>query len=49
MLIHVHQGDKPSVKSFPDEVSAKLAALKGAAPPREQFAPGSRKIEIKPR
>jgi acyl-CoA thioester hydrolase len=49
MLIHVHQGDKPSVKSFPDEVSAKLDALKSAAPPREQFAPGSRKLEIRPR
>jgi acyl-CoA thioester hydrolase len=49
MLIHVHQGDKLSVKSFPDEVSAKLDALKSAAPPREQFAPGSRKLEIRPR
>jgi len=48
MLIHVHQGDKPSVRSFPDDVSAKLAALKSAAPPRERFAPGSRKIEMKP-
>jgi acyl-CoA thioester hydrolase len=48
MLIHVHQGDKPSVRSFPDDVSAKLAALKSAALPREQFAPASRKIEMKP-
>jgi acyl-CoA thioester hydrolase len=48
MLIHVHQGDKPSVKSFPEEVSAKLAALKSAAAPRAEFAPGSRKIELKP-
>jgi acyl-CoA thioester hydrolase len=48
MLIHVHQGDKPSVQSFPDTVSAKLAALKSAAPPHQQFAPGSRKIAIKP-
>src|SRR6267154_6095101 len=28
MLLHVHQGQKPAVASFPDEVSAKLEALK---------------------
>jgi acyl-CoA thioesterase FadM len=48
MLIHVHQGEKPSIKNFPEEVITKLAALKSAAPPREQFAPGSRKIELIP-
>ncbi len=49
MLIHVHQGDVPSIKPFPDDVSAKLAALKSAAPPRDEFMPGSRKIELVPR
>jgi acyl-CoA thioester hydrolase len=49
MLLHVHQGDKPSVASFPDEVSAKLEALKVSPDAREAFGPGSRKIELKRR
>jgi acyl-CoA thioester hydrolase len=48
LLLHVHQGDKPSVASFPDEVSARLAALKAPAA-REAFGPSSRKIELKRR
>jgi acyl-CoA thioester hydrolase len=48
MLIHVHQGDKPSIQAFPEPVNAKLAALKSAALPRDQFAPGSRRIELIP-
>jgi acyl-CoA thioester hydrolase len=49
MLLHVHQGDKPTVASFPDEVSAKLEALKVPPAARESFGPGSRKIELKRR
>jgi acyl-CoA thioester hydrolase len=49
MLLHVRQGDKPGVAPFPDEVSAKLDALKVSAGFREEFAPISRKIEIKRR
>jgi acyl-CoA thioesterase FadM len=49
MLLHVHQGDKPSVASFPDEVSAKLEALKVSPDAREAFGPSSRKIELKRR
>lgn len=49
MLLHVHQGDKPAVASFPDEVSAKLGELKRSAAAREAFGPGSRKIEMKRR
>jgi acyl-CoA thioester hydrolase len=49
MLLHVHQGDKPSVTSFPDEVSAKLESLKVPADAREAFGPSSRKIELKRR
>ena len=49
MLLHVHQGDKPSVTSFPDEVSAKLEALKVFPGSRESFGPSSRKIELKSR
>lgn len=49
MLLHVHQGDKPGVAAFPDEVSAKLDALKVSATFREEFVPISRKIELKRR
>jgi acyl-CoA thioester hydrolase len=49
MLIHVHQGEKPSVKPFPDDVSAKLEAFRAPAEAVEAFGPGSRKIEIKRR
>jgi len=49
MLLHVHQGDKPTVTSFPDEVSAKLEALKVSPDAREAFGPSSRKIELKRR
>ena len=49
MLLHVHQGDKPAVAAFPDEVSAKLEALKVSAAIREAFRPTSRKIELKRR
>jgi acyl-CoA thioester hydrolase len=49
MLLHVHQGDKPTVASFPEEVSAKLEALRAAPAARDAFGPGSRKIELKRR
>jgi acyl-CoA thioester hydrolase len=49
MLLHVHQGEKPAAASFPDEVLAKLEALKLSAAARDAFAPGSRKIELKRR
>jgi acyl-CoA thioester hydrolase len=49
MLLHVHQGDKPGVASFPDEVTAKLEALKVSPVTREAFGPSSRKIELKRR
>ncbi len=49
MLLHVHQGEKPGVASFPEEVTSMLAALKVGAAEREAFGPGSRKIEMKRR
>jgi acyl-CoA thioesterase FadM len=49
MLLHVHQGDKPTVAAFPEEVSVKLEALKASPASRETFGPGSRKIELKRR
>jgi acyl-CoA thioester hydrolase len=49
MLLHVHQGESPSVASFPEEVTALLEGLKVSAAAREAFEPGSRKIEMKRR
>jgi acyl-CoA thioester hydrolase len=49
LLLHVHQGEKPSAASFPAEVAAKLEALKAAPAERDAFGPGSRKIELKRR
>jgi acyl-CoA thioester hydrolase len=49
MLLHVHQGEKPTVAPFPDEVSAQLEALKMSAASGEAFGPSSRKIELKRR
>ena len=49
MLLHVHQGEKPGVAAFPDDVSAKLDELKVSAGVREEFGPISRKIELKRR
>lgn len=49
MLLHVRQGDKPGVAAFPDDIAAKLEALKVSAAFREAFGPISRKIELKRR
>ena len=49
MLLHVHQGDKPTAASFPDEVSARLEALKVPPASRAAFVPSSRTIELKRR
>jgi acyl-CoA thioester hydrolase len=49
MLLHVHQGEKPGVASFPEKVTAMLEGLKLSAAEREAFGPGSRKIEMKRR
>ena len=49
MLLHVHQGEKPSSAPFPEAVQAKLAALQPPEAEREAFAPRSRKIELKRR
>ena len=49
MLLHVHQGDKPTAASFPDEISARLEALKVPPASRAAFVPSSRTIELKRR
>jgi len=49
MLIHVQQGEKVSVTPFPEEVSAKLAALRISPAAREEFGPGSRTIQLQRR
>ncbi len=49
MLLHVHQGDKPAVASFPPEVLERLEALKLSPGALAARGPGSRKIELKRR
>ncbi len=49
MLLHVHQGDKPSSAPFPDEVQLQLEGLRAPPALREAFAPSSRKIELQRR
>jgi acyl-CoA thioester hydrolase len=47
LLMHIHQGEKPSSSPFPEAVIEKLRALKISSAAREAFAPASRKIELK--
>lgn len=47
MLLHVHQGETVRAAPFPEDIAARLAALKACAPPVERFSPGSRAILIK--
>ena len=49
LLLHVHQGEKPTVAPFPDAVIAKLEAFKVAPDVRAAFVPSSRQIELKRR
>jgi acyl-CoA thioester hydrolase len=49
MLLHVHQGEKPGVVSFPPEISARLDCLRLAPEALAKRGPGSRKIELKRR
>jgi len=49
MLMHVHQGAKPAAAPFPENVTAKLSALKSSPAVRDAYGPLSRKIELKHR
>ena len=49
MLLHVHQGEKPGVVSFPPEIAARLEALKLSPEALAKRGLGSRKIELKQR
>jgi acyl-CoA thioester hydrolase len=49
MLLHVHQGAKPSSAPFPPEVSQRLEALKLTPAALAERGLGSRKIELKRR
>jgi acyl-CoA thioester hydrolase len=49
MLLHVHQGDKPSSASFPPEVEGQLESLKLSPAALAARGLGSRKIELKRR
>jgi acyl-CoA thioester hydrolase len=49
MLLHVIQGEQPASASFPDEVLARIESFKPSAAEIAQFAPMSRRIELKRR
>jgi acyl-CoA thioester hydrolase len=49
MLLHVHQGDKPSVAAFPPEITQRLETLKLTPAALAARGLGSRKIELKRR
>jgi acyl-CoA thioester hydrolase len=49
LLLHVHQGAKPSSAAFPAEVERTLQSLKIAQAARAGWGPGSRKIELQRR
>jgi acyl-CoA thioester hydrolase len=46
LLLHVHQGDKPSAAPFPEAAVVRLQALRDAQGDVSAFAPRSRKIEL---
>lgn len=49
MLLHVHQGEKPGVVSFPPEIAERLESLRLDAESLARRGLGSRKIELKRR
>jgi|ERR1035438_2569333 acyl-CoA thioester hydrolase len=49
MLLHVHQGEKPTSMAFPAAIEARLRSLKLSPEALAAFGPGSRKIELKRR
>ena len=49
MLLHVQQGAAPATAPFPGAIDARLQALKLSTEALAQFAPTSRKIEIRRR
>ena len=46
MLLHVHQGEKPSSAPFPAEIAERIALYRHGAPELVHGLPGSRKIEL---
>jgi acyl-CoA thioesterase FadM len=49
MLLHVHQGDKPTSAPFPPAVERKLESLKLPADASAAWMPRSRRIELQRR
>jgi acyl-CoA thioester hydrolase len=49
MLLHVQQGEKPSVASFPVDIEQRLASLRLSPEAAAQRGVGSRKIELRRR
>jgi len=49
MLLHVHQGDTPASSPFPQDIDARIQALKLSPDAGAAWGPGSRKIELQRR
>jgi acyl-CoA thioester hydrolase len=49
MLLHVHQGETPASRAFPEEIQARLAPLKTTPAALAAFTPAAGKIAIKRR
>ena len=49
MLLHVHQGEKPSVVAFPADIEQRLVGLKLSPESAAKRGVGSRKIELRRR
>jgi acyl-CoA thioester hydrolase len=49
MLLHVRQGATPATASFPDSIAQRVQALKMTPEAAAEFAPQSRRIEIRRR
>lgn len=49
MLLHVHQGEKPTTAPFPPEVAGAIARLVASSASAPGVGPGSRRIELRRR
>jgi acyl-CoA thioester hydrolase len=49
LLLHVHQGDKPATAAFPEDIAARIQALKLSPEESAAWGPRSRVLELKRR
>jgi hypothetical protein len=47
MLLHVHQGAEPKAAPFPDDIRARVDALKALSAAHPALGAASRKIELR--